>query len=136
MRLTLLPLLTVLTLAGCASAPPPVAHPPQPESDALVCAEAAECTTKVARSLLFVFDYAESGGALVRREGRRLFTPPDAPASAWPALQIRLPAPSHSRFEFASQCRLAHCRFGEAELAAIFRRYLDGDACLLSAQGC
>ena len=79
----------VLLLAACAGqAPQPrqaavlSVSPPDPQR----CIERADCTTKVSRTLLFVFDYAAAGGQLVQRQDRLLFTPADAPPSDWPAI--------------------------------------------------
>ena len=83
MPLRILALGAVLLLAACASqAPQPRpavlrVSPPDPQR----CIERADCTTKVSRTLLFVFDYAAAGGQLVQRQDRLLFTPADAPPS-------------------------------------------------------
>lgn len=126
-------LIGVLTLVGCATSPPPAPAPAAPPApgDAQHCLSRAECTTKVARTLLFVFDYAAAGGALVERRGPLLFTPPNAPPSDWPSLRIRLAEPVNGRFDFASQCRSRTCRYSDAELRQIYRRYLDGEPCVL-----
>ncbi|HSC84249.1 MAG TPA: hypothetical protein VLC30_11585 [Pseudomonas sp.] len=132
-----------LLLAGCAQQPPvetaataPVAVVDDPQR----CVERADCTTKVSRTLLFVFDYAAAGGALVERQGRELFTPADAAPSDWPALHIRLAAASASRFEFSSECRAQTCRYTEPQLLRVYRSYLRGEACSLlldsAVRGC
>lgn len=130
-------LIVALTLVGCATSPPPAPEPIAPPqaarapSDAQHCLSRAECTTKVARTLLFVFDYAAAGGALVERRGPLLFTPPNAPPSDWPSLRIHLAEPVNGRFDFASQCRRRTCRYSDAELRQIYRRYLGGEPCVL-----
>lgn len=126
----------VLALAGCAQQPGidvPVTDPvtAQAHTDPQRCTSQAECTTKTARTLLFVFDYAAAGGALVQRQGRDLFTPADAPRSDWPAIAILLAAPRDSRFEFSSQCQASPCRYSAEQLLQLYRAYLDGAACSL-----
>src|SRR3990167_6408373 len=82
----------LVLLAGCASQTP-VSEPPAPvavASDPQQCATRVECTTKTARTLLFVYDYPAAGAPLVQREGRLLFPPADTPGSDWPALYLRL----------------------------------------------
>ena len=123
----------MLVLAGCAqqvrveetSAPVSVLVDPQR------CIERADCTTKVSRTLLFVFDYAAAGGALVQRQGRLLFTPDDALSSDWPALAIRLAEPADSRFEFAAECRSSSCRYDAEQLLRVYRSYLADRPCSL-----
>ena len=105
-------------LAGCAHQPP-VSGPPVSEvvaSDPQQCATRAECTTKTARTLLFVYDYAAAGAPLVQREGRLLFTPADAPGSDWPAIYLRLAEAEHSAFAFNGQCRAQACRLTVVQL--------------------
>jgi hypothetical protein len=126
----------MLVLAGCAQQArvqdpvepsAPVSMPADPQR----CIERAECTTKVSRTLLFVFDYAAAGGALVQRQERLLFTPDDAPASDWPALAIRLAEPADSRFEFAAECRSSRCRYDAEQLLRVYRSYLANRPCSL-----
>ncbi len=122
-----------LLLAGCAGQPPVApAPPPEPvSSDPQQCLGRADCTTKTSRTLLFVFDYAEAGGALVQRKGPWLFTPSAAKPSGWPSLKIRLADPPAGRFEFASQCPAGNCRIGEADLLRVYRSYLGSEPCSL-----
>ena len=119
-------------VSGCSSVPVPL-HPTSgfQGGDPLLCIERADCTTKVSRTLLFVFDYAAAGGALVQRQGRLLFTPDDAPASDWPALAIRLAEPADSRFEFAAECRSSSCRYDAEQLLRVYRSYLADRPCSL-----
>lgn len=136
----LFPLL-VLLLAGCAgqtSSPPPPAEPPATRApaaslpaDAQNCLSHTECTLKTSRTLLFVFDYAAAGGALVESEGRLLTTPEKAPRNGWPALRIQLAEPDGGHFDFRSECRQKRCRISDAKLLACYRDYLDGKACRL-----
>jgi hypothetical protein len=119
-------------VSGCSS----VSVPLPPTSgfqggDPLLCIERADCAAKVSRTLLFVFDYAAAGGALVQRQGRLLFTPDEAPASDWPALAIRLAEPVDSRFEFAVECRSSSCRYDAEELLRVYRSYLADRPCSL-----
>ena len=131
-----------VVLAACASKPAERAQePPAPSvqpapSDSLRCLEAAECTLKVARALLFVLDYAEIGGALVERQGRRLVTPESAQSKIWPRLEITLPEAQKSSFEFHSQCAQSSCLWTKAQLDQAFARYLEGQRCLLSTAAC
>lgn len=129
-----------LALAACATPPQPPLETqvstPRSDDDPLQCAEAAQCTLKVARALLFVFDYAEQGGALVERDGRRLATPAQVKASPWPHLAIELPKAQHSAFSFHSDCGVATCLWTKAQLSRAFARYLDGQRCLLEASRC
>lgn len=126
----------VLLLAGCAGQAP---APEQPASVPLVvssgdpqrCGERAECTTKVSRTLLFVFDYAAAGGHLLQRQGRLLFTPDEAAPSEWPAVAIRLAEPVDSRFDFAAECQVAQCRYSAEELLRVYRSYLADRPCSL-----
>ncbi|MGE8361943.1 hypothetical protein [Pseudomonas sp.] len=128
-----LTLLAVLLLSGCVHAPPaePTAPAPVVVVDPLYCGSRADCTTKVSRTLLFVFDYAAAGAPLVQREGRLLFTPRDAASSDWPAIRIHLAEPADSRFEFEAQCRAPHCRHDAAQLLRVYRSYLAGEPCSL-----
>lgn len=131
-------LVALVLLAGCVSRPPvsePVATVP-PVADPQHCGERAECTTKVSRTLLFVFDYAAAGAPLVQRDGRLLFTPADAPASDWPAVYIRLAEAEQSRFAFNGQCRVSACRLSVEQLLAIYRSYLADQPCAFSAAPC
>ncbi len=120
----------VLALAGCAQQPvieAPVTGPvtAQTHTDPQRCASQAECTTKTARTLLFVFDYAAAGGALVQRQERLLFTPTDAPRGEWPAIYIRLAEPMNGFFDFNAECQAQNCRYSAAQLLQIYRDYLD-----------
>lgn len=127
----------VLLLAGCTQQP--VATVPVADSPAAVavvgdpqqCASQAECTTKTSRTLLFVFDYAAAGGALVQRRERLLFTPAEVAPGDWPAIQIRLAEPRASRFEFGAECKTASCRYDAAQLLRVYRSYLAGQPCSL-----
>ncbi|WP_240008780.1 hypothetical protein [Aquipseudomonas campi] len=103
-----------------APAPTPLATDPQQ------CLSQAECTTKTSRTLLFVFDYAAAGGALVQRQERLLFTPADAPRSEWPAIYIRLAEPMSGRFDFNAECQTPSCRYSTAQLLQVYRDYLAG----------
>lgn len=131
-------LLLCVLLAGCSQAP--VAPTPVPlalpTSDPQHCSARAECTTKLSRTLLFVFDYAAQGAPLVQRDGRLLFTPADAPASDWPAVIIRLAEAERSRFDFNAQCRASTCRLSVEQLLAIYRSYLADQPCAFSAAPC
>lgn len=122
-----------LLLAGCAANPPVAPAPPlEPvSSDPQRCLDRTDCTTKTSRTLMFVFDYAEAGGALVQRKGDWLFTPSAAKPSSWPSLKIRLADPPAGRFEFASQCPAGNCRIGEVDLLRVYRSYLGGEPCSL-----
>lgn len=129
-------LAVTLLLHGCARQPLAVVPAPAAAPvmvDPLQCLSQAECTTKTSRTLLFVFDYAAAGGALVQRQGRELFTPADAPHSDWPTIAIHLAAPLDSRFEFSSQCQVQHCRYSAEQLLQLYRAYLDGAPCSLAA---
>lgn len=131
-------LVALVLLAGCVSRPPvsePVATTP-PVADPQHCGERAECTTKVSRTLLFIFDYAAQGAPLVQREGRLLFTPVDAHVSDWPAVTIRLAEAEHSRFDFHGQCRASACRLSVEQLLAIYRSYLADRPCAFSDAPC
>lgn len=130
----------MLLLAGCAGhAPAPAPAPEAPPhkaaaqlpADAQNCLSHAECTLKTSRSLLFVFDYADAGAALVESEGRLLSTPAKAPRNGWPALRIQLADPDGGRFEFHSECRQKHCRISDERLLACYRDYLQGTTCRL-----
>ena len=124
----------VLLLAGCASQAPTTVPPAPvvaPSGEPLRCATRAECTTKVSRTLLFVFDYAAAGGQLVQRQERLLFTPREAPPSDWPALSIRLAEPAGGRFEFRAECQVAHCRYSAEQLLRVYRSYLAERPCSL-----
>ncbi len=135
----LIGLLVVLTaLAGCASQPP-VSEPPVAvvvPGDPQRCDSRAECTTKLSRTLLFVYDYAAAGAPLVQREGRLLFTPADAPLSDWPAIYIRLAEAEQSAFAFNAQCRAQTCRLTAPQLLQIFRSYLADKPCAFSPAVC
>lgn len=130
-----LPILAaILLLAGCAgqarNAPPSPAAA-LPVADPLHCSARAECTTKVSRTLLFVFDYAAAGAPLVQRRERLLFTPPEAPASDWPVLRIQLAEPVDGRFAFAAECRSSTCRYTPEQLLRVYRSYLADQPCSL-----
>lgn len=129
-------LLVIAVLAGCAVQPSAPLAPEPVLADPQQCLSRAECSTKLSRTLLFVFDYAEAGAPLLQRDGRLLFTPADAPPSAWPALSIRLAQAQDSRFEFNGQCREARCKLGVERLLQIYRRYLAGQPCGLRADPC
>jgi len=135
----LIVLFVLLTaLAGCASQPPvpeSAAHVPL-ASDPQRCDSRAECTTKVSRTLLFVFDYAAAGAPLVQRDGRLLFTPADAPVTVWPALYIRLAEVERSAFAFNAQCRAQACRLTAPQLLQIYRSYLADKPCAFSTAVC
>jgi hypothetical protein len=118
-----------LLLYGCAQQPVAVAPAPAATPvlvDPQQCRSQAECTTKTSRTLLFVFDYAAAGGALVQRQGRELFTPADAPRSDWPAIYIRLAEPMAGRFDFHAECQVQSCRYSAVQLLQAYRDYLDG----------
>lgn len=131
-------LVALVMLAGCAAQ----SRVSAPAASAVVaadpqrCLTRAECTTKLSRTLLFVFDYAAAGAPLLQRDGRLLFTPADAPPSAWPALYIRLAQAQDSRFDFNGQCRAERCRIGVERLLQIYRGYLAGQPCGLRADKC
>lgn len=135
----LIGLLIVLTaLAGCTSQPT-VSEPPVAvvvASDPQRCDSHAECTTKVSRTLLFVYDYAAAGAPLVQRDGRLLFTPADVPVSDWPALYIRLAEAEQSAFAFNAQCRSQICRLTVEQLLQIYRSYLADQPCAFSTAVC
>ncbi|MBB1518271.1 hypothetical protein [Aquipseudomonas guryensis] len=121
----------VLALAGCAQqprveAPAPAPASVQTQADPQRCVTQAECTTKTSRTLLFVFDYAAAGGALVERQERLLFTPADAPRSEWPAIYIRLAEPMSGRFDFNAECQAPSCRYSAEQLLQVYRDYLAG----------
>ncbi len=127
-------LLLLVLLAGCSLRPTaPATPPPRPPVDLPVdaqnCLTHQECTLKTSRTLLFVFDYAEAGAALVENENRVLSTPAKAPKNGWPAIRIQLADPEGGRFEFSSACRQKRCRIKEARLLNCYRSYLDGTAC-------
>ena len=119
----------LLALAGCVIPPPSPVERRLYDGDPLRCYTRAECTTKVSRTLQFVFDYAAAGAPLVQREGRLLFTPEDAPASDWPAVQIELGGPVKGDFALSIECRQAPCRTYPAALQEAYRHYLVGDSC-------
>jgi hypothetical protein len=124
-------LLLLTLLAGCSLRPAaPVAPPAKPPVDLPVdaqnCLTHQECTLKTSRTLLFVFDYAEAGAALVENENRVLSTPEKAPKKGWPAIRIQLADPDGGRFEFSSECRQKRCRIKESRLLSCYRSYLDG----------
>lgn len=131
-------LIAGVLLMGCSQTPvaPTPVPPGAPASDPQHCGERAECTTKLSRTLLFVFDYAAQGAPLLQREGRLLFTPADAPASDWPAVYIRLAEAEQSRFDFNGQCRASACRLSVEQLLAIYRSYLADQPCAFSAAPC
>lgn len=135
----LIALLVGLTaLAGCTSQPP-VSEPPVAvvvASDPQRCDSRAECTTKVSRTLLFVYDYAAAGAPLVQRDGRLLFNPAGAPLSDWPAIYIRLAEAEQSAFAFNAQCRAQTCRLTVEQLLQIYRSYLADKPCAFSAAVC
>lgn len=135
----LIGLLVVLTaLAGCTSQPT-VSEPPVAvvvASDPQRCDSRAECTTKVSRTLLFVYDYAAAGAPLVQRDGRLLFTPAGAPLSDWPAIYIRLAEAEQSAFAFNAQCRAQTCRLTAPQLLQIYRSYLADQPCAFSTAAC
>jgi hypothetical protein len=127
-----------LLLAGCANQMPtaPATAPlAKPQPDPQSCIERADCTTKVSRTLLFVFDYATAGGQLVQRRERLLFTPADAPPSDWPAIRIRLAEPADSRFDFNAECKSTACRYSAEQLLRVYRSYLAGRPCSLLLAG-
>lgn len=131
-------LLALVLLAGCA-AQPQVSEPIAPvvvASDPQRCDSRTECTTKLSRTLLFVFDYAAAGAPLVQRDGRLLFTPVDASVSDWPALTIRLAEAEQSRFAFNGQCRAQACRLTVEQLLQIYRSYLADKPCAFSTALC
>ncbi|VXB18041.1 conserved exported hypothetical protein [Pseudomonas sp. 8AS] len=116
-------------LLGCAQQPTAVAPVPATTplaSDPQQCLSQVECTTKTSRTLLFVFDYAAAGGALVQRQERLLFTPADAPRGEWPAIYIRLAEPMSGRFDFNAECQVPRCRYSAAQLLQVYRDYLAG----------
>lgn len=136
-----LTLLVLLLLSGCVHSPPTEVTAPAPVAvmDPLYCGSRADCTTKVSRTLLFVFDYAAAGAPLVQREGQLLFTPRDAAPSDWPAIRIRLAEPVDSHFEFDAQCKVSQCRHDAAQLLRVYRSYLAGEPCSLQGdviEGC
>lgn len=134
---TLLALVLCALLAGCAGHTqlPPAPSAPLP-SDPQQCASRAECTTKTARTLLFIFDYAAAGAPLVQRDGRLLFTPADAPDTDWPALYLRLAEAEQSVFAFNAQCRAQACRLTAEQLLQIYRSYLADKPCDFSTALC
>ncbi|WP_339408898.1 hypothetical protein [Pseudomonas sp. EA_35y_Pfl2_R5] len=105
-------------------------------SDPQACLTRAECSIKLSRTLLFVFDYAAAGAPLVQREGRLLFTPADAPVTDWPALYFRLAETEQSAFAFNAQCRATACRLTVEQLLQIYRSYLADNPCPISAAVC
>jgi hypothetical protein len=130
----------LLMLAGCAQqvrveGPVEPAAPMSVLVDPQRCNERADCTTKVSRTLLFVFDYAAAGGALVQRQQRLLFTPDDAAVTDWPAIYIRLAEPADSRFDFNAECKAQSCRYDTAQLLRVYRSYLAGQPCSLLLDG-
>ncbi|MFJ3052229.1 hypothetical protein [Pseudomonas nitroreducens] len=125
------PALVLMLLAGCAlhpaePSPPPAKPPVELPVDAQNCLTHQECTLKTSRTLLFVFDYAEAGAALVENDNRVLRTPAKAPKQGWPAIRIELADPDGGRFEFSSECRQKRCRIKESRLLSCYRSYLDG----------
>ena len=130
----LLCVLLLTFLAGCSlRQAAPVAPSPKPPvdlpADAQNCLTHQECTLKTSRTLLFVFDYAEAGAALVENENRVLSTPEKAPKQGWPAIRIQLADPDGGRFEFSSECRQKRCRIKDSRLLSCYRSYLDGQTC-------
>lgn len=130
----LLCVLLLTFLAGCSLRPAaPVAPSPKPPvdlpADAQNCLTHQECTLKTSRTLLFVFDYAEAGAALVENENRVLSTPEKAPKRGWPTIRIQLADPDGGRFEFSNECRQKRCRIKDSRLLTCYRNYLDGKAC-------
>ena len=131
-------LVALALLAGCASQQP-VSEPRATVAvavDPQQCLSRVECTTKVARTLLFVFDYAAAGAPLLQRDGRLLFTPADATPSDWPAVYIRQGEAEHSRFDFNAQCRASACRLSVQQLLAIYRSYLADQPCAFNTDTC
>lgn len=131
----LLSILLLTLVAGCSLRPAePVAPPPklpvELPVDAQNCLTHQECTLKTSRTLLFVFDYAEAGAALVENENRVLSTPEKVPKKGWPAIRIQLADPDGGRFEFSSECRQKRCRVKESRLLSCYRDYLDGKTSL------
>ncbi|WP_405119246.1 hypothetical protein [Pseudomonas leptonychotis] len=131
-------LVATLVLMGCAAQP----QVPAPTAQVVVatdpqqCLTRVECSTKLSRTLLFVFDYAAAGAPLVQREGPLLFTPVDAPMSDWPALIIRLAEAEQSAFAFNAQCRATACRLTVEQLLQIYRSYLADQPCAFSVAVC
>ncbi len=127
-------------LVGCAGQTPLPAAPSMPSvplvSDVQHCLSRAECSTKLSRTLLFVFDYAAAGAPLVQREGPLLFTPVDAPMSDWPPLTIRLAEAEQSAFAFNAQCRATACRLTVEQLLQIYHSYLADQPCAFSVAVC
>lgn len=135
----LIGLLVVLALlAGCAAQPRPSVPtaPVTVETDPQRCDSRAECSTKLSRTLLFVYDYAAVGAPLVQRDGRLLFTPAGAPLSDWPAIYIRLAEAEQSAFAFNAQCRAQTCRLTIEQLLQIYRSYLADQPCAFSTAVC
>lgn len=138
-RLALARVATLALLSGCASTPPeppPAVTLSEPFSDPLRCVSRTDCTTKVSRTLLFVFDYAAAGAALVQRDGRRLFTPDDAAANQWPAIFIHLAEPEQGRFGFHSHCLGESCRLDAQQMLQLYRGYLQGQRCSWQSGRC
>lgn len=127
-------------LVGCTGQATLPAAPSTPSvplvSDAQRCLSRAECTIKLSRTLLFVFDYAAAGAPLVQREGRLLFTSADASVTDWPALTIRLAEAEQSAFAFNAQCRATACRLTVEQLLQIYRSYLADQPCAFSVAVC
>lgn len=125
-------------LAGCVSQPNSKvpSRPLEMTADPQHCQSRAECSTKLSRTLLFVFDYAALGAPLVQRDGRLLFTPADTPLTDWPALYIRLAEPEQGRFDFNAQCRLPACHLEALQLLQIYRSYLADTPCAFSTALC
>lgn len=73
-------------------------------------------------------DYAEAGGELVVRDGRRLgYRQPHR--STWPALRIQLAEPVNGRFEFEPCCARAGLPLQPGYAAEGLRSYLVGKPC-------
>ena len=129
-----------LLISACGSREPlpdtPASAQTRATTDAQACTERAQCTLKVSRTLLFVFDYASAGAPLVERQGRRLFTPLEAPVSAWPQIMIELAPAQAGVFGFASYCRQAACRFSDQQLLQLYRHYLRGGRCAAFSVAC
>jgi hypothetical protein len=138
MRRLLVLIVVALLLTGCAAKPPlrVSTQPAVAAADPQQCLTRAECTTKLSRTLLFVFDYAAAGAPLVQRDARLLFTSADAPLTNWPALTIRLAEAEQSEFAFNAHCRAQVCRLTVAQLLQIYRSYLADKPCAFTTAVC